>query len=205
MRTALFLAALLCASSAIGCSEAATTGDGSVDGSAALDLHAPAPDLHVSVDDLATRDMGGVPDDLADAAAGPDLACPGRADVCPKCKNDEVCSGGNVVYFYAATCLKKCTTTSDCPNGMKCAKLAFGLDVACVSDTVPGLCPGTIVDPWWHCDFFPPLPRCTGPDVLATPFSEPKNMTCGSTLTLCPNGCEQVSADAGPFSLGRCK
>jgi hypothetical protein len=116
----------------------------------------------------------------------------------PACAADEACAGLSATNSYAATCLKKCRTTTDCGAGQRCASLfnELGVPPVCVSDSVPALCPGVAYDPRFHCDF-PQQTGCYDTNTLERTFSQPSNQTCGRELIGCSNGCEDGSVDAG--------
>ena len=122
---------------------------------------------------------------------------------CPPCAANEICIGTTLLTSgVVPTCLKKCTTSKDCPQGMICAwDINWSLlDPACVSETVPAPCGAPLAPPADHCDFFG-APPCHSANVLSVPFDYmKKNKICGFEQVDCPNGCVNADRDAGTIA-----
>jgi hypothetical protein len=147
---------------------------------------------------------------MAPSGGGPDgggdlAAC---NNVCAACGVGELCATGlGGFQGHSAACLKTCTTTDDCPMGMRCASLFGEMTVqqaVCVSTTVPPRCGDRAFDPGWHCDF--PAAQCFDATTLSMPFSQPENQVCGQERVHCPNGCQPAPVgDLGTVGAASCK
>ena len=145
----------------------------------------------------------GAIDAATDAAA---LTC---TTGCPPCAPSSTCITSMAT---GSTCVPKCQTSTDCPDGLQCAQLDFlggtlysGTDAqrtVCVSPAFPAECGeshhGTCSDYFGS--------HCIDEQRLGTAFTWVENESCGSTITTCPNGC-QPDADAGVLGShgGHCR
>jgi hypothetical protein len=179
--------------------------EGAVDAPPASDRTATSAGVDGAEDlrrvDAAPDDL--VPQDAAAAEASVDAAGDGEFSSCQRgcgapCAVGEECI---VTDVTAAACLRRCTTSSDCPAGWRCASLLVDTndfpqqlppytfsDRVCITFGVPSDCgPGV-------CDIFEP-PRCLDAHTLQSPTDTPA--TCAWVFEDCPHGCFDGGGDAG--------
>lgn len=118
---------------------------------------------------------------------------------CTGCDGGQACYGGQLGDGGAqisAVCLTLCTTTSDCPSGMKCVEPSSGATLQCMNDNLPMSC-GTFTIP--TCSV---ANRCIDAQTLGRQFYSANLTVCGIEHVHCPNGCVRVAGDGGEVDGG---